>query len=338
MITLDGASGEGGGQILRTALGLSMATGKPFRIADIRANRAKPGLMRQHLACVSAAAALCGATTDGAVLGSRAVTFEPGPVTPGDYRFAVGSAGSTMLVLQAVLPPLLVAAGPTRLTLEGGTLNPFAPPVAFVEQVLLPIVRRMGGVVSLTVDRHGFFPAGGGRVRIEVEPGPLRPVDLLARGPTTARRATAYVAGLPRSIADRELNRLRGRLGLAADELHVESLPDDQGPGNAVTLRLDAGDVTEVISGFGTRGVPAEAVADGVADEAERYLAAGAPVGPHLADQLLVFMALAGGGAFATGEVTPHTTTNAETIGRFLPARFDLRADGTNWRVGCGPG
>src|SRR3954451_14429588 len=163
MLTIDGSQGEGGGQILRTSLGLSMLAGKPFRITRIRANRDKPGLMRQHLTAVLSAAKICAADVDGAAVGSSQLTFQPGPVTHGEYTFAISTAGSSTLVFQTVLPALLTAAGPSTLHLEGGTHNIYAPPLDFLQKSFLAIVNRMGPTVSIAVDRLGFYPAGGGR-------------------------------------------------------------------------------------------------------------------------------------------------------------------------------
>jgi RNA 3'-terminal phosphate cyclase (ATP) len=183
MIHIDGSIGEGGGQILRSALGLSMATRQPFRIENIRAARAKPGLLRQHLTAVNAAVTICSATVEGNAISSRALSFEPGKVAPGDFTFSIGSAGSTMLVLQTVLPALLVAEGPTRLVLEGGTHNPFAPPMDFLEKVFLPLISRMGPQVTVVLERAGFYPAGGGRAVVHIEPVvKLQPLHLRERG------------------------------------------------------------------------------------------------------------------------------------------------------------
>jgi len=325
MISIDGSLGEGGGQILRTALGLSMATGKSFRIENIRANRDKPGLLRQHLTAVLAATEICGANVSGASIGSRELEFTPDAVKPGDYRFGIGSAGSTTLVLQAILPALLCAPGPTNITLEGGTHNPYAPPLDFLEHAFLPIVNRMGPRVSVAMERAGFYPAGGGRIFVNVEPtAKLSPLILESRGQTTRRAAKAIVAALPGDIAKRELKRIEKMLGWSGDELQIRQLPDDQGPGNILTLMIQSEHVTEVFTGFGMKGVTAEGVAEHAIQQVRRYLAAGVPVGPCLADQLLIPFALSGGGAFVTQELTRHATTNIEVIRKFLAVVITL--------------
>jgi RNA 3'-terminal phosphate cyclase (ATP) len=327
-LLIDGSRGEGGGQILRTSLALSAVTGRPFRIERIRARRPKPGLQRQHLAAVQAAAAVCGAEVRGATLGSTALDFVPGRPAPGGYRFDVGSAGSAGLVLQTVLPALLSAPGPSRLVLEGGTHNPAAPPFDFLARVFLPLVSRMGPRIEATLERHGFFPAGGGRVTVRIEPaGRLARLDLLERGAVVGRRGRVLIGNLPGSIAEREVAMLRRRLGWHGSELLIEEIHDSAGPGNAVMVDVEAERITEVVTAFGQPGVRAEAVAEAAAAETLRYLEAGVPVGEHLADQLLLPMALAGGGAFRTLALSLHATTNIETIGQFLDVPVRTREE-----------
>jgi RNA 3'-terminal phosphate cyclase (ATP) len=322
MLTIDGAYGEGGGQILRSSLALSLVTGTPFRLERIRAGRAKPGLMRQHLTAVQAAAEIGRARVTGATIGSGSLEFRPGSVAPGRYGFSVGTAGSATLVLQTVLPPLLLASGRSELALEGGTHNVHAPPFDFLERVYLPLVRRMGPEVQARLDRPGFYPAGGGRFEVDIRPRPrLEPLELLERGPLRARHVRALVSRLPRSIAERELAAVAAELGWERREMRSEEVREPRGPGNVLMIELESEHVTEIVTGFGERGVPAETVAARAAAEARRYLEAGVPVGEHLADQLLLPLALAGGGAFLTLEPTAHTRTNAEVIARFLPVR-----------------
>src|SRR5262245_55571056 len=190
MITIDGSFGEGGGQILRTSLALSLVTGKPFRIENIRAGRKNPGLLRQHLTAVNAAASIGQAEITGASIGSTLLTIAPSKITHGNYHFAVGTAGSSTLVLQTVLPALLIADGPTRLTIEGGTHNPFAPPFDFLARAFLPLLTRMGVNVNANLDRYGFYPAGGGRIEITISPtGKLLPLVLESRGEIRSRQA-----------------------------------------------------------------------------------------------------------------------------------------------------
>lgn len=318
MIHIDGSQGEGGGQILRSALALSIATGKPFRITGIRARRAKPGLMRQHLTCVQAAAAICVGKVTGDAVGSTEVTFHPGDPQPGAYRFAVGTAGGTMLVLQAILPPLLRAAGPSTITVEGGTHNTHAPSFEFFERTLAPLLNRTGASVHVRLERHGFYPAGGGRVDVEIHPTPSpRQLELLERGACTGRRASAIVSLLPFDIAQRELAVLRDRLDLTENECHTHQVGSPIGPGNALLVELGHDHVTEVFTALGRVGTPAETVASELADEVLAYTASSAPVGPHLADQLMVPLALLAGGRYLTGQLTEHALTNIATLSHF---------------------
>lgn len=340
MIEIDGAMGEGGGQVLRSALGLSLATGQPFRIRDIRAGRAKPGILRQHLAAVDAAVQVGGASASGAALGSRELAFTPGKARGGNYRFAVGTAGSTTLVLQAVLPALLTADEPSTIVLEGGTHNPLAPPFDFLERALLPLVERMGPRVRVALERPGFYPAGGGRFVAEIEPAKaLVPLELGERGEIHERRARARVANLAPHIARRELQTLADMLDWPPETLRAEPVTDAIGPGNVLVVDVVSEHVTEVFTGFGRRGATAENVAAEVAGEVREYLASGAPVGPHLADQLLVPLALAGGGRFRTVRPTRHTTTNAEVLRAFLDVRVTIEKETRDrWVIGIGEG
>ena len=323
MIAIDGSRGEGGGQILRTSLALSLATGRSLRVLNIRAGRRRPGLLRQHLTAVEAAQTISRGKVRGAEIGSGEITFEPGPVTPGDYSFAVGTAGSTSLVLQTVLPVLLTASAPSRLVLEGGTHNIAAPPFDFLQKAYLPVIARMGPGIAARLERPGFYPAGGGRVAFEVEPcRALTALHILERGRMKRSTARAVVAGLPRHIAERELMVVRRKLGWSDDRLSVEEVGSVRGPGNVITLEIAFENVAEVFTGFGRRGVRAEAVARETVEEALRYLAAAVPVGEHLADQLLLPFALAGGGAFKTMRLSRHATTNIAVIRKFLEIDF----------------
>ncbi len=323
LVQLDGAAGEGGGQILRTALALSLVTGRPFRVTNIRAGRAKPGLLRQHLTAVRAAVEVGNGVCDGAEIGSGELVFRPGAVRAGEYRFAVGTAGSTTLVLQTVLPALALAAGPSRLVLEGGTHNPFAPPFDFLARTFLPVFNRFGSTVEVTLTRAGFYPAGGGQIDVAITPAKrLCPVEVLAWEAGGTRRVVAHVAGVPPSVAERAFEQVDKRLRWGRAVCEAVEHPSEHGQGFVLVAEVTSGDHTEVFTGFGERGVRAEAVADRLVELVRSYLAAGLPVGEHLADQLLLPMGLASGGAFRTAGLSPHARTNMEVIQAFLPVRF----------------
>jgi RNA 3'-terminal phosphate cyclase (ATP) len=330
MLTIDGSQGEGGGQVLRSSLALSLVTGRPLVIEKIRAGRKKPGLLRQHLTAVLAAAEVSGGEVEGAALGSRRLVFRPSPVRSGNYAFRVGTAGSATLVLQSVLPALLLAEGESNLTLEGGTHNPFAPPVDFLEKAYLSLVNRLGPRVEVRLVRPGFYPAGGGQFTVRVQPTKqLGRLELLHRGQIVARRVRALVANLPRHIAERECRTIVQETGWNKS-FSIEEVKGSRGPGNVVMIELEAEHVTEVFTGFGQRGVRAEDVAMQVLREAEEYLAADVPVGTHLADQLMLPLGIgaylgSGGGAFRTTGLSLHSTTHLEILRRFL--EIDIQVD-----------
>jgi len=330
MIELDGATGEGGGQILRSALTLAMITGQPFRIRNIRAGRAKPGLMRQHLVAVQAALRVCGGDATGASLGSQELTFVPGPVAGGEYEFAIGSAGSCTLVLQTILPALLTADRPSTVRLSGGTHNPMAPPVQFLQRAWCPRLAEMGAQVDIRLERFGFYPAGGGVVEAHVEPcAALQPRTWLTRGERRAAYAEAFVAGIPGRVALRELECVGKAMNWSEDQLLVRGLPAEQGPGNALMLTLEYEHATEVFTAFGEKSVSSEQVARQVVERARQYLTSQAAFAEYLADQMMLPLALAGGGAFSMDELSLHARTNAGVIETFLPVQFRFeRRDG----------
>jgi RNA 3'-terminal phosphate cyclase (ATP) len=320
MIELDGSTGEGGGQILRTALTLSMITGQPFRITNIRANRQPAGLRRQHLAAVHAAAIVSRAEVSHAAVGSKELEFKPGTMTGGVYEFNIGTAGSTTLVLQTLIPALLQVDIPTNVTIIGGTHNPKAPPAQFLQRAYCRLLAAMGARVELELERAGFYPAGGGVLSATIWPCPkLQHLELMERGSLRAMYADAFVARIPVGVARRELDTVGRLLSWESGQLREHVLSDTDGPGNALLLTIDSANVTEVFSGVGDKHVRAEMVAEGAAAEADRYLKSGAAVGEHLGDQLMLPMALAGGGRYTVDHVSQHAITNAEVIARFLP-------------------
>lgn len=329
MITLDGSMGEGGGQLLRSALALSLVTGEPFVMRQIRAGRKKPGLMRQHLTCVVAAQAVGQAEVQGAEIGSQELSFTPRALRGGEFHFAVGTAGSSMLVLQTVLAPLLRADTASSLVLEGGTHNPSSPPFDFIARVFVPALARMGVRVELRLERHGFYPAGGGRVRATISPATqLAPLVLLERGPEVVRSATALVSELPHHVGLRELDVLCARLGWDRSLGRVETVRDAQGPGNALWAEVAFEECAELVTSFGDRRLSGSQVAQSVCQQMQRFLATNVPVGEHLADQLLLPMALGQGGRFRTLDLSSHATTQIALLRLFMGTQVRVQQEG----------
>jgi RNA 3'-terminal phosphate cyclase (ATP) len=332
-LLIDGSFGEGGGQIVRSSLALSLVTGRPFTIENLRARRQRPGLMRQHLTAVQAAAEVGQAKLEGAEIGSSRLRFEPGEVRPGEYDFRIGTAGSTTLVAQTVLPALLHLHGPSVLHLEGGTHNPFAPPFDFLARTYLPLVSRLGPSLKIKLHRHGFYPAGGGNLTVTLQPSEtLGRFELLDRGELRERRVRALVANLPRHIAQRECDAIQQASNWDDDCFSVEDVPA-AGPGNVVLIELEHERITEVFTGIGQKGVKAEAVALRAWREASDYLASGVPVGEHLADQLLLPLGLAAwqnqtGGRYRTGPLSPHADTHIEVLKMFLDVAITVEHEG----------
>lgn len=332
MMEIDGSLGEGGGQVLRSSLSLSVITGAPFRIKGIRAGRRKPGLMRQHLTCVRAAAEISGARMNGAELGSTELTFAPGPVKGGNYTFSVGSAGSVTLVLQTVLPALLLASEPSSLVLEGGTHNPMAPSFDFLDRCFRPVLAGMGGEVSMRLIAHGFFPAGGGRMEAEIQPiKEWQELDLTEAKEITARKGKILLSHLPDNIGQRQVRMLKNKLNWPVDCFEFEQVKPAHGPGNAVVLDIQRGDHLEVFTGFGQRNVNSGKVIQGLVHEIREYMTSDAPVGEYLSDQLMLPLVLSRKGQYRMAKASSHAWTNLSVIDTFLPHHITMveLGDGT---------
>ncbi len=321
-ITLDGSKGEGGGQILRTALSLAMITGRPFQIRNIRANRDKPGLRPQHLAAVEAAALLCGAEVSGGSVGSRELIFRPGPIQTRDLEFAIGTAGATTLVLQTLhLPIALNADRPVRIAITGGTFNLKAPSYPFLESCWRSHLAAIGLPIALSMPTAGFYPRGGGRIEAWIEPATPRPLTRIERGPLTRVWGVAGISNLRHhDIA----NRLRTRAVDLLAERGIEAdigLTDWPSPGQGAALALTAEHAYGLATfvGLGERGKAAEAVAAEAVAELLAFEDSSGAVDLHTADQILLPLALASGRSeYTVSEVTEHLRTNAATIQAFL--------------------
>jgi RNA 3'-terminal phosphate cyclase (ATP) len=335
---VDGSYGEGGGQLLRTAVALSALTGIPVHLHSVRAGRDPPGLAPQHLAAVRAVAELCCARCEGLALRSTEITFRPGALRGGDFRFDVGTAGSVVLVLQALLPLMVAEPVHYSLTVTGGTDIRAAPPMDYLREVVLPLVARMGGRITLVTRRRGYYPRGGGIVEALSAPADLRPLRLLAPGNLLAIAGLAHVAHLPEQIAERmrasALAPLVGTRVAATCETAVLGSEAAIGRGGAVAMWaqhehtvLGAGRVAE-------RGVTAERLGTAVGTELAADLASGATLDRHAADQMLIYCALARGESrFLTRGLTTHAYTAMWLIEQFLPARFIVTQEPGGARV-----
>jgi RNA 3'-terminal phosphate cyclase (ATP) len=328
-IQIDGAMGEGGGQVLRSALSLSLLTGQPFRLSRIRANRDQSGLRPQHLAAVRAAARVAGAEVRDDRVGAEQIDFVPGPVRSGDYFFDIGTAWATSLVLQTLLLPLALAPGTSSVTIRGGTHVPWSPCFHYLDWQWRPFLARIGVPFDLTMVMAGFYPQGGGELQAQI-PGCSRPMPmrLIERGPLRAVRGLSAVANLPREIAERQrrqaLGRLRNLLPEVEPRVVGEELPAAS-RGTVLLLLADCAPGRACCFALGARGKRAERVADEAVDALAAFLGSDGAVDPWLADQLLLPLALAKGPSkLRTSEVTAHLLTNAEAIRLFLPVEIGV--------------
>jgi len=325
-LVIDGAMGEGGGQVLRSSLVLSICFHKPVKIINIRANRKKPGLMRQHLTAVNAAAKISNAETTGVELHSRQIEFVPDKVQADEYFFSIGTAGSTTLVLQTIILPLLFANGPSKVVIEGGTHNPLAPPFDFLQYCCLPLLKQMGATINAKLVRPGFFPLGKGCIQLEIEPvEKLKPISLLKRGEILKKETRILLSQLPQHIGEREVKVIKQRLDLSSENVVIDYIDTARSPGNTISVVIKSENITTVFTGFGQKGIRAEAVANRVADEVQHYLSSGVPVDQHLADQILLPTALARGGEFVTTTPTQHALTNIAVIEKFCSQQFSVQ-------------
>ncbi|AJQ92521.1 RNA 3'-terminal phosphate cyclase [Gynuella sunshinyii YC6258] len=315
MIELDGRQGEGGGQILRSALTLAMLTGKGIEIHHIRGGRPKPGLMRQHLTCVLAAQTISGAWVEGAELGSTRLRFVPGAVTSGDYHFDVGSAGSTTLVFQTIALPLLQAKGASTVQFRGGTHNPMAPPLTYLKRSFLPLLREMGAQIELDVQRWGFMPAGGGCWQATIKPSVLSPISRLQRGELLNCRLSAYEVGLSNQVAERELQVFCRSAPMAVTETRIRQ-PKSSSPGNLLAVDLHFEKTRICLTELGRPRLSAEKVAGNLLKQVNRYLQSDAVLDEYLADQIMLPMLVAGGGEFRCDGLSDHGETNRQIIAR----------------------
>lgn len=341
-INIDGAQGEGGGQILRTALSLSALTGRPFRIINIRHNRPAPGLRSQHAQCVLAAQRVCSADVRGAEIASRELSFAPGRIAAGRHAIDIGTAGSTCLVLQTIAHPLSFADAPSEVVIRGGTHNAFAPIYDYLELQWLPFMRRIGLDIDLELAAPGYYPRGGGEIRAVIRPaGALSPITVTERGPLRRINVTAAVNNLPVEIAERFVRRTESQLkSKRVKRIHSKiKTSSGAGRGTYVCLFAEYENSSACCFGLGRMGKQAEKIADEMVAEFIEFNRGGATVDRYLADQLLLPLSLCRGeSAYSTPKITPHLITNADVIRRFLDARIDIEPTGWGGIVRVRPG
>ncbi len=326
-IEIDGSLGEGGGQVLRTALSLSMVRRQPIRIVNIRAHRPNPGLAHQHLTCIKAAKQICSATTAGAEIGSQTLQFEPGEIQPGDYAFDVTTAGSVSLVFQTLFLPLSFAKGESRITIRGGTHVKWSPSFEFLEDQWLFYLRKIGFRISLRLEKAGYYPQGGGVLKAEIEPaGSLAPLALSDGGALSGIRGRVFFSNLKESIAARQVEKAQGILaahGLSA-EIEMKEYPSP-GVGTGTHLRAAFENGSGSYTSLGERGLPAEQVARLSAESVCDYVDSEAAVDRFIADQLIVPLLFATGeSSFTCEQVTQHLSTDAQVVQRFGGAKVEV--------------
>ena len=338
MFTIDGSVGEGGGQMLRSSLALSAICKQPLILKNIRSKRPKPGLQAQHLCAVQAAARVSSAYVEGAELRSCEIMFQPQAIVGGYHEFDIGTAGSCSLVLQTILPMFLHAREVAEIRIRGGTHNPWSPGIDFLQHAFVPILRKLGVVIDVTLETPGFYPRGGGCLHVTIDARNFSgSLDISERGRKTALFSIATLARLPENIAEREQAVIQSTLGLKPKHQQNIRYDDCVSEGNFLSVVIEHEHICEVISEPGKMRVPAERIANTVCKQVKKYLKHSAPVGEHLADQLLLPMLLADGGSFICHEPSLHTTTNADLINQCCGPLISFTESGDNCLVQVRP-
>ena len=325
MIEIDGTFGEGGGQILRTSLSLASVTGQAVHIVNIRAKRRKPGLMRQHLACVKAIAEITRGRISGAELNSLELTLDPETIHGGDYHFAIGSAGSVTLIAQTVIPALLCANVPSHVVIEGGTHTDQSPIFEFFDRVYLPALRKMGADITAKMESIGFYPAGGGKIVLDIQPVKMwNRFECMQAGSLKRSMLIVMGFGISKQIMEDEVTIFKEKLEVKDGFRHESQEVKSHGPGNVLYAQMEYENITELFSICGAFNVSRREVGERVAGMVNKYLMLNVPVGRFLADQLLLPMAIGAGGKYLTAPPTKHTQTNIEVIRKFLNTDIEL--------------
>lgn len=325
MIEIDGAMGEGGGQVLRSALSLSILTGQSFHLVNIRANRSRPGLQPQHLKAVEAAAAVCGGQVRGAAVNSQQIFFAPGEVHTGRYRFDIGTAGAATLVLQTIFLPLARGKDSSNITITGGTHVPFSPCYDYLERQWLPVIQSLGFWARLAMPQAGFYPRGGGEIQAQLRPVEnIAPLQAMERGKLLRIRGISSVANLEEGIARRQkLQALRRLEPICLDSKIEMTQMSSPGKGTLLLIQAQFEHAQSCHFALGALGKRAEQVADEAVAGLEEFLRSDGAVDEHLADQLLLPLAFADGESrYRTSRITRHLLTNAEVIRLFMPTRI----------------
>lgn len=327
LIEIDGSLGEGGGQVLRSALTLSLLVQKPFRIRNIRGRRKNPGLRAQHLASVQAAAAVGEAQLKGDQLNSQELTFRPSGLKAGEYRFEIGTAGSCSLVLQTIFLPLALAGSRSELVITGGTHVAWSPTYDYVDRVWLPALKLLGYPAEIRMPKAGFYPKGGGRIEVSVSPGRSgRGFNPDRESASSGFTGVSLSSNLPEQVAERQRRRMLEKLEASGLPAQVEVLrPGSVGRGSAVLIAGSRHRDHFGFSALGAKGKPAETVADEAIDQLLSFLRSDAQVDRYLADQLLIPLSVAGEASqFSVERATQHLSTNAEIVRQFLDAEISI--------------
>lgn len=327
MIKIDGSQGEGGGQVLRSALTLSLMTGKGVSLFNIRANRSNPGLRHQHLCAVKAAHTIGKGEVNGGKLGSTSLEFQPHTIQPGRYRFNIGTAGATTLVLQTIFLPLSRAPAASSFIITGGTHVPWSPSYHYLEMQWLPFMERLGFDARISLDLAGFYPRGGGQIQGRIKPlEAIKSIKIDERGPLKQIRGVSAVANLDRRIAERQRSQVLRRLSdkYRLNDIRIKQLPS-KFKGTILLLLAEFEKSQCCYFSLGKPGKPAELVADDTINAFESFMTTSGAVDEYLADQLLLPLAFASGNSsFNSSKITHHLITNAEVIKKFIDIQIDI--------------